>query len=82
MDLFRPVLRARIIFYYNGKLTHGREYRTVIEIIRFASGKHLQWIQLHLFATLALSSTLHPVLDYYIAVLIPRRRRTSLIFIL
>jgi len=83
VDLFfRPALRARIIFCYNGKRTRGREYRMVIEIIRFASGKRLQWIRQRLSATLALSSTLHPVLDFYIAVLIQRRRRTSLLFIL
>lgn len=82
LTFFRPAQRARIIFCYNGKRTRGKEYRTVIEIIRFASGKRPQWIRQRLSATLALSSTLHPVLDFYIAVLIQRRRRTSLLFIL
>lgn len=82
MWVFRPAQRARLTFYYNGKRTSSGEHHTVRETICFANGKHLRRIQLRLSATLALSSTLHPVLDLCIAVLIPRRRRTSPLFVI
>lgn len=80
--LFRLVRRVKITFCYNGKRILDRVYRTVIEITRFANGKLLRWIQPRLSATLARSSTLRPVLDFFTAVLIQRRRRTILLFIL